>query len=53
MSLLQFVNKAGEVVERSDLVVIASRQPDTQGREEIPAVDVDLEGQECRKSWCR
>jgi hypothetical protein len=42
MSLLQFVNKAGEVLERGDVVVIAPRQPDMQGREEIPAVDVDL-----------
>ena len=42
MSLLQFVNKAGEVVERRDVVVIASRQPDMQAREETPAVGVDL-----------
>ncbi len=42
MSLLQFVNNAGEVLERGDVVVIASRQPDIQGRPGTPAVEVDL-----------
>jgi hypothetical protein len=29
-------------LERGDVVVIASRQPDMPGREGIPAVDIDL-----------
>jgi hypothetical protein len=42
--LLQFVNNAGEVVERGDVVVIASRQPDTQGHTGMPSIEVDLAG---------
>jgi hypothetical protein len=40
--LLQFVNKAGKVVERGDVVVIAPRQPDIQGHTDLPAIEVDL-----------
>lgn len=43
MSLLQFVNNAGEVLERGDVVVIASRQPDMQATPGvIPCIQVDL-----------
>jgi hypothetical protein len=42
MSLLQFVNNAGEVLERGDVVVIASQQSDMQDRGAIPTLDVDM-----------
>jgi hypothetical protein len=42
MSLLQFVNKAGEVLEQGDVVVIASRQLNLHGRPGIPSVNVEL-----------
>lgn len=43
MSLLQFVNKVGAVLERGDVVVIASRQPDIQATPgAIPSIEVDL-----------
>lgn len=43
MSLLRFVNNVGEVLERGDVVVIASRQPDMQDRAgSMPTAEVDL-----------
>jgi len=41
MSLLQFVNKAGGVLEKGDVVVIAPRQPDP-ARPGMPTIEVDL-----------
>lgn len=42
MSLLQFVNETGEVLERGDVIVIASHQIDIQGHMGLPTVEVDL-----------
>lgn len=43
MSLLQFVNKVGEVLERGDVVVIASRQPDIQATPgAMPCIEIAL-----------
>lgn len=43
MSSLQLINKAGEMLERGDVVVIASRQSDIQATPGvIPSIEVDL-----------
>lgn len=42
LNFLQFVNSAGEVVERGDVLVIASRQRDRQGHTGLPAMEVDV-----------
>jgi hypothetical protein len=36
------VNNAGEVLERGDVVVIASRQRDIQGHSGLPTIEVDV-----------
>jgi hypothetical protein len=42
MTLLQFANATGEVLEQGDVVVIAPRQPDIQSRTGMPILAVDL-----------
>jgi hypothetical protein len=42
VSSLQFVNDAGVVLARGDVVVIAPRQPDMRGQAGIPAVAIDI-----------
>src|SRR5262249_26227798 len=48
----QFVNSAGEVLERGDVVVLASRQPDLQGQTGIPSVEVDVAQRDCDTTVC-
>src|SRR5712671_8020201 len=52
MSLLQFVNSAGEMLEQGDVVVIASRQPDMSGQTGIPSVEVDVAQRDCDTAVC-